>query len=193
MIDLETMGTRPNAPIVAIGACKFTKDGVFDDHFYRTIDLKTAVGAAGGVIDPDTVKWWMAQEEPARLEIINAETSLLDALVAFWEWLPNDADGMWGNGANFDNVLLAETLRRFDMPVWPHWKDRCYRTMKNLVDFAPERVGTAHNALDDAITQAKHLVQVWCVLESYKVNMRGVPVTATDGAMKAAYSDGDSQ
>jgi hypothetical protein len=66
MLDLETMGTSPNAAIVAIGAVKFDPGtGELGGRFYQVVDLASSV-AAGCVIDPDTVLWWMRQSPEAR-------------------------------------------------------------------------------------------------------------------------------
>ncbi|EFG4365385.1 RecE family exodeoxyribonuclease, partial [Escherichia coli] len=56
MIDLETMGKNPDAPIISIGAIFFDpQTGDMGPEFSKTIDLDTA----GGVIDRDTMKWWL--------------------------------------------------------------------------------------------------------------------------------------
>jgi len=66
MIDLETMGTRPDAPIIAIGAVSFDVDTDWVWRtFYVNIDLQSAV-SAGAKIDPSTVMWWMKQSDEAR-------------------------------------------------------------------------------------------------------------------------------
>ncbi|WP_414669201.1 3'-5' exoribonuclease domain-containing protein, partial [Escherichia coli] len=55
MIDLETMGKNPDAPIISIGAIFFDpQTGDMGPEFSKTIDLETA----GGVIDRGTIKWW---------------------------------------------------------------------------------------------------------------------------------------
>ncbi len=69
---------------------------------------------------------------------------------------------IWGNGASFDNTILEECFRRtaLEMP-WGYYNDRCYRTLKNLApNVKLERLGTFHNALDDARSQAAHAVAV---------------------------------
>jgi inhibitor of KinA sporulation pathway (predicted exonuclease) len=46
-------------------------------------------------------------------------------------------------------------------PYYKFWNERCYRTVKNQYpDVKLTRTGTYHNALDDARTQAEHLVQI---------------------------------
>ena len=167
MIDIETMGTRPTAPIVSFGAVAFDADGIHK-KFYRVVDLDSAV-AAGAVIESGTVMWWLAQSDDARAALTNDITEpLSDVLVAFHEFVsalpggPGAVRGVWGNGATFDNVLVAEAYKRLDMLVpWPFWKDRCYRTVKNMFPAVELiREGTHHHALADAETQALHLIEI---------------------------------
>lgn len=169
MLDLETLGTRPNAPVVAIGACRFTRTEVLtgvQNTFYATIDLESAVRDSEASIDATTVKWWLNQEAAPRAQIANASRQIHEILISFRYWIDgiSDLEGIWGCGAAFDNVILAETYRRAKLPVpWKFWQDRCYRTIREENPSVKEdaRTGTHHNALDDAIHQAKHLVKIW--------------------------------
>jgi len=163
MIDLETMGTRPNAPIIAIGAVTFDANATYDE-FYVNIDLESAVNDGHAVVDPKTVLWWMEQSGEARSSLRSDKKKVLTALYEFRDWLkPDQPEGVWGNGASFDNVILSETYRRLNLtPPWPFWADRCYRTMKNMYPMLElERTGVHHNALDDAKSQARHLITIW--------------------------------
>ena len=167
MIDFETMGNRPTAPIVSLGAVAFDAEGIHN-KFYRVVDLDSAV-AGGAIIEPGTVMWWLAQSDDARAALTNDITEpLRDVLEAFSMWAtalpggPGAARGVWGNGAAFDNVIVAESYKRLDMQVpWPFWKDRCYRTVKNMFPAVElVREGTHHHALADAETQALHLIEI---------------------------------
>ena len=163
MIDLETMGTRPNAPIIAIGAAMFDGNGIVDT-FYCNVDLESAVEEGGAIVDPKTVLWWMEQGGEARSALRENKKKVVTALYEFRDWLkPVEPEGVWGNGASFDNVILSETYRRLNLtPPWPFWTDRCYRTMKNMFpQIELERTGVHHNALDDAKSQASHLIKIW--------------------------------
>lgn len=73
---------------------------------------------------------------------------------------PRDEIRVWGNGAAFDNVILASAYRRVTAGTpWQYWNDRCYRTVKALHPDVPmQRTGDHHNALDDAISQAHQLI-----------------------------------
>lgn len=164
MLDLETMGNGPQAAIVAIGAVEFSLEtGDLGSEFYAPVSLASAA-QAGGEMDASTVLWWMQQSDEARALFKVPGRPLADALQAFTQWVGNHGtyDGVcvWGNGATFDNVILASAYRRLNAPrPWPFWGDRCYRTVKAMHPNVPlTRVGVHHNALDDAKSQALHLI-----------------------------------
>lgn len=162
MLDLETMGTRPSAPIVSIGAVAFSAGGVHHE-FYLPVSLSTSV-SEGAIIDPVTVMWWMEQSDEARRALRAADaTPVREALRKFFDWQKAfELAGVWGNGASFDNVILTETYHRaYGVTPWRFWQDRCYRTVKNMYpNVELVRSGTHHNALDDARTQAEHLIAI---------------------------------
>lgn len=168
MVDLETMGTSANAAIIAIGAVEFnTKTGEINaDKFYVQVSLSSAV-RCGSVIEPATVMWWMQQSDEARRAFKFNETEgiyLTDALQQFSTWIgqfgTKKTIEIWGNGAAFDNVVLASAYKNtgYEYPC-EFWNDKCYRTIKGLrPDIKIPRSGTHHNALDDAESQAKHMI-----------------------------------
>ena len=163
MIDLETMGTRPNAPIISIGAVAFDKSGTHTE-FYDVVDLKSTVHTQS-VIDADTVMWWMKQSDEARAAFDCKRIDIGDALSNFQSFCGrHEYKAIWGNGAAFDNVILSEAYLSYNYlngKPWDFWEDRCYRTVKNMFpDVAIERGGTHHNALDDARSQAEHLIAI---------------------------------
>lgn len=168
MLDLETMGNGPNAAIVAIGAVLF--DDVYGrtgEDFYSVVDLESSVNM-GGIIDASTVQWWLRQAPDARLEI-NGDTPgrhLAAVLADFAEFIQTHSNPghvrMWGNGAAFDNVILASAYRRSGIiQPWKHCNDRCYRTIKaEHPGIVMDRRGIHHHARDDALSQAHHLIQI---------------------------------
>lgn len=163
MVDLETLGTTPNSAIVSIGAVKFSSAGL-GEEFYKTIDLQSCEDA-GLDIDPSTVAWWMGQSDKARAVFKDKGKPLAEALNAFTKFIGIENVGqvkLWGNGANFDNVILVNAYRRTGIKApWQFYNDRCYRTIKSMFKrIEMERSGTHHNALDDAKSQADHLVRI---------------------------------
>lgn len=166
MLDLETMGNGPNAAIVAIGAIAFDIEaGELGPGYYNRVSLESSV-QGGGVIDAGTVSWWLQQGEDARHEIARpGGLHISEALQQTAEWLGaicEDGVQIWGNGASFDNVILRSAYQRAGQTApWAWWNDRCYRTIKAMHRDVPiERLGTHHNALSDAASQAAHLIKM---------------------------------
>lgn len=160
MLDLETLGNKPGSVIVAIGAVKFG-GGEILDSFYERVDAESCE-AIGLQMDVSTVLWWMKQSDAARNEITQPGGKLSEVLMRFSSWLKDPDVEVWGNGASFDNVLLSDAYDRARLPrPWKYYNDRCYRTVKSLRPDVPlPRTGTHHNALDDAKSQALHLMQI---------------------------------
>jgi hypothetical protein len=172
MIDIETLGTRPYSAIVALGAVEFDPaNKTVGNEFYRVIEMHTCV-ANGLSMDGDTVRFWMQQSDQARSIFNGTGIPLKAALTDFRAFCgqPQDWESIkvWGNGASFDNVLLRCAYDKVEItPPWRYFNDRCYRTVKNMhkgVEFV--RLGTHHNALDDARSQAVHLMAmpIWGAL-----------------------------
>lgn len=71
---------------------------------------------------------------------------------------------VWGNGPGFDNELAKQAHKLLNMPLpWGYQGDRCFRTMKNLPrakDVRPSDTGLQHNALSDALYQARWLQNI---------------------------------
>lgn len=157
-LDLETLGTRPGDTILSIGACLFDIDKGIYSEMHLTIDQESSK-AAGLRAQKSTIEWWQKQSPESRAAAFKGELSLESALKNFQMWLPKDAL-VYGNGANFDNALLGAAYRAVKMEQpWKHWDDRCYRTLAAMfMKYRTERVGTYHNALDDAKTQALRLI-----------------------------------
>ncbi|HBQ8854623.1 TPA: 3'-5' exoribonuclease [Klebsiella variicola subsp. variicola] len=176
MVDLETMGKKHNAPIVAIGAVVFDPaTGSIGESFYKVVCLESSVNW-GAVIDPSTVIWWLKQSSEARSAIVNDDAiPLQDALLQFREFVSDNVAGgskkaqVWGNGASFDNSILRSSYDCIaeDYP-WEYWNDRDVRTMVELgqaISFDPKTTipfeGSRHNALADAIHQALYVSAIW--------------------------------
>lgn len=160
MLDLEALHTQPGGMIVSIGAVKFTADGL-GDTFYQRICMEKAQ-SEGFIISAATVKWWLTQAEDAQAELVKPGGISTAEALSLFNCFVNDCDPLlWGNGANFDNSILGAAYDHLSMPKpWKFCNDRCYRTVKALHPDMPlsKRTGTHHNALDDAISQAEHLI-----------------------------------
>ncbi|MBT0645035.1 exonuclease, partial [Escherichia coli] len=168
-VDLETMGANTNAPIVVIGAVFFDPEtGEIGPVFYIVISLTDAMNT-GAVPDGGTIEWWLKQSSEARAAILTDQVKMKDALLRFREFVNEHSDEkfvqVWGNGATFDNAILRTSYERLDIPCpWHYSNDRDVRTiveMGKITDFNARSVipfeGVRHNALDDALHQAKYV------------------------------------
>lgn len=176
MVDMETMGNSPDAPIVSIGAVFFDPStGNTGAEFYRVVSLESSM-SFGMKPDASTIQWWLKQSSEARSAILVDEAmGLLETLELLADFIAeNAANGshtvqLWGNGCSFDNVILrrAYALTETSFAV-PFWNDRDVRTMVELgksVGINPRFdipfEGDMHNALSDARHQVKYVSAIW--------------------------------
>lgn len=169
MLDLETTGIVPGCAILSIGAVAFDNEKL-GPVFYSAINLQSCHDI--GLNDnPRTLNWWENQTAEAReiLDIARLDRTrkLGSVLQIFLNWIYRIGDPktimVWGNGATFDNAILAHAYEKSLMPLpWNNFNDRCYRTIKTLrPEIKINREGLLHhNALDDAKAQAMHLIQI---------------------------------
>lgn len=175
MVDLETMGTDPYSPIIAIGAVRFEAGPMHAmPPFYQAIKLGSCL-KHGLRMQASTVLWWMKQSREAQAVLEDPEAvDLPVALDAFTAWLGSRPDNLWGNSAAFDLGLLKDAYKACGMEVpWAFYREKCYRTLKGLPGmegFKLQRVGTHHNALDDAISQAHHCREMLVALKQGAAN-----------------------
>lgn len=175
MVDLETMGSNSNAPIVSIGAVFFDPNsGNTGAEFYTVISLESSM-LFGGVPDAGTIIWWLKQSSEARSAIAMADTiTLIDALELFSDFISENSGAgsdvqVWGNGASFDNVILRSSYDRANIKCpWHFRNDRDVRTITEMgkaIGINPRYDipfdGDIHNALSDARHQVKYVSAIW--------------------------------
>lgn len=176
MVDMETMGNGPDAPIVSIGAVFFAPStGNTGAEFYRVVSLESSM-SFGMKPDASTIQWWLKQSSEARSAILVDEAmGLRESLELLADFIAeNAASGshtvqLWGNGCSFDNVILRRAYVLTETPfAVPFWNDRDVRTMVELgksVGINPRFdipfEGDMHNALSDARHQVKYVSAIW--------------------------------
>lgn len=175
MVDLETLGVLPGCKIMTIGATAFNlREGVVDS-FYMRVERDNQYGLTE---DHETVAWWMSQDEEISEEVFEP-SNRCDLKSALWylsefirEYSNTDSDGkttavIFGNGSDFDNAILQYAYRACKLrPAWEFYNNRCYRTIKNMApNVELKRKGLLHNAVDDAVSQTEHLIEVLKYLE----------------------------
>lgn len=159
MVDIETLGTAPGSIILSIGAVRFGSKGL-GDSFYEEISMRSCVDR-GLTFDPDTLQWWLRQDEEARAVLNPAKPMGLDTALREFVGFVGEDTRVWGCGSDFDNSLIGQACRLCGIPPLPFWHNRCYRTLKALAPhIKQDRKGTYHNAHDDARTQAEHAIAI---------------------------------
>ena len=194
-IDLETLGKRYDAPVLAIGAALFDRDtGKIGSTFYEEIDFRSAVKA--GRPDGDTIAWWMQQSHEAQRIFHSTEVEkrhLATALQLFATWARGCGKGtpmVWGNGATFDISILEYAYDHGAVGLQEPWHFANVRDVRTIVDAAETltgkhprdlvaRVGTHHNAKDDAVYQAHLISTSFELLREGKHIKAGVKSAAT--------------
>lgn len=175
MVDLETWGTKPGSDIRSIGAVEF------DDEYRplgRTFYVNLKSGSDYGLVrDQSTVKWWSEQSDEAQSVLLQDQVPFKQGLEMFRDWWLEIQEGpatredytkFWANGSHFDYVLLNAAYEAVGLDV--PWIYRAPRDCKTIWDAGGDPnipfEGVPHNALDDAVHQAR------CVVEAFK-NIKG--------------------
>lgn len=177
MVDIETLGSADDAPIVQIAAVMFNPWGT----------ARALAGAAegGGIIsapggefnwhvkiegpiDPDTLLWWFAQGQQAQERVFARgleRFSLRYVLGEFAGWSRHIWErpvDFWWSDMDFDLRLMRAAWKRSDLlgsapygsDDGPHRGVRDCRTVRaigrDLGIEPPLFVGVVHDALDDA-------------------------------------------
>lgn len=175
MLDIETTGTRPGCRVLSIGLAYFDESGVKENAY-----ILPSIEQQIGVDEQDTLKWWGTQSADARCVFADNVTngvSVEEAAEEMKEFISQcigkhmsrfTGEGepsvhIWGNGATFDNAILAKMFYDNgiqDIP-WNTFGDRCYRTLIKTLNTAVPKVprGTAHNSVEDAIYQVNVLIE----------------------------------
>jgi hypothetical protein len=167
MVDLETLGTGVNSCIISIGVVAFDADkGVLASEGWaiRHQDWH-------GKKDPDTIKWWMKQNEAAQDYSFGGTTTALTAANGFRDFHAAwGGDECWANDPDFDIVLLKQWWSRivaetgWSLGKFPirYNEGRSFRTLtgeaKRLgIDYSHiyGSATVAHHPVDDAVNQAR--------------------------------------
>lgn len=169
MVDIETLGKKPGAAVLTIGAVMFGAGGL-GATFYSPVQLQSCIDV-GLTIDPDTVAWWMKQSDEARKAAFCADAPALPVvLMRFTDWfVTQQARYPWCHGATFDVPILDAAYAACGMQApWKFYDVRDTRTLYHLARVKVDRTnGTHHNALDDAKAQAEAAVKALHVLQPH--------------------------
>lgn len=167
MLDIETLDTKVTTVIPSIGIVHFnpfTKE-VYDKFQWNINDLQKQLND-GRTISISTMRWWMKQEKEAQEKTFNNKygITLIGALIELKNFCiskskdPDCKDIIfWGNGNTFDNAIIRNACEQYGVQYpAPYYNDLDLRTFKYIfkdVDVETKNIGTAHNAVDDALYQ----------------------------------------
>ncbi len=158
--DLETLGNTMLAPIVQIGAVKFTNKGEVLDEFVRNVKL-TSLSKYDFFVDYKTVGWWFSQDDKAIKSVFCREDAedLRLCLLDFSTWLEKPSQYVYWSHATFDPPILDNNYKQVGLenPI-PFRAHRDIRTLTHFTGAIPViREGIHHDALDDCLFQAKYI------------------------------------
>lgn len=171
MVDLETLGLTPDSVVLSIGATEFgwADTNNTERRFYAELDIDEQ---STRKINHETWAWWQRQPN-----MPSGHLSAKSAIRLFHEYLVssslNQAIVLWSRGTDFDTPLLYSLYADAGIdPPWKYFNVRDLRTLDKLIPgFAPTRMTTKHNAIDDAVYQAQHAA---AILRHLKVPYPGV-------------------
>lgn len=171
-IDLETLGTSADSKILSIGVHAVCAETGQVARFYSGCSIASQPNRTASA---STMAWWEGQSAEARKALDYARTpecsTLQEALSDLSRWLGKLGEThnvyVWGNGSDFDIAMLNHAYKQIsDFVPWNFRNSRDMRTLYDItlrfgmdIKTATKRVGTHHNALDDAQFQADVIME----------------------------------
>jgi hypothetical protein len=167
MIDFETLGQDPSTVVISLGAVFFDAETEkLGPTFYGAFEVDEQI-KRGRSITGSTLKWWMGQSGAAKKVFNEKAEDPKQVLELFSKWVLAQATiskvKPWGNGSTFDISIIEDMFRMYNVKCpWLYYNVFDLRTFKRYVARGAKvevAEGTAHNALDDAIAQAKYVIE----------------------------------
>ena len=158
MVDIEGLGTGPDAAILTIAAQSFDPfgTGYYDRHYYARITLESQENRR---IQDDTLAWW-ATQPLAQAEAFAEDNRIpLDQALDELYRLAWQHDYIWAQGPTYDVNILEHAYKSYNKTQpWQFYRIRDSRTVLSLW---PERPvpPTSHHALEDTRKQISVLQQ----------------------------------
>ena len=173
MLDIETLGTRPECVVVTLGAVKFNPYTLDDPGpgIYMRLDADEQL-ALGREVQDETMRWWLDQAEDVREEALgdgNDRIKLEEMYRQLNRFLVG-VDSIWCQGPAFDIVILENIYRQMGWPTaWQFWQIRDSRTLFGVHgDPREKNKAGLHNALEDCVSQAQGVQKIYYRLEIEK-------------------------
>ena len=165
MIDIETLGTTPDAHILTIAAQIFNplQRDWFGESYYTRVDFESQ---ANRRIEQGTIDWWATQGESQTEAFAEADRVPLEQALEGLGRLIWQSKRIWANGSNFDMTILEHAYKSYNRALpWQYFHVRDARTVFSLVPNL-EKYPASHHALEDCRRQCNLL---WDSLEYLKI------------------------
>lgn len=190
--DYETLGQNPiNCVLVNCAYFIFDSDRFLTNNPYTHEELITTIKLdkfsvedqknAGYVIDPDTVKWWMKQDEEVRKQCLpsKVDISRIRHTHNIKDYITNQKiSRWWTRGNTFDPVILKELDDKAMTGIFEilrFWNVRDIRTFvdtkfnfKSRSDFNPfednkkwNKIFKKHNSVHDVSADILRMQQIF--------------------------------
>lgn len=160
MIDLETLGLKPDSVVLSIGCCRLTEsEDEMGPRFYQELEVNHQIHTYGRKIESEVQRWWDGIGNCPNQGIALS----YDVIKDLNEFLKSNTSGaiyLWSKGTDFDIPILYSLYYTLQIPVpWKYDSVRDLRTLKALTQVDLERriEEQAHYALGDALYQARTL------------------------------------
>jgi exodeoxyribonuclease VIII len=158
MIDIEGLGTGPDAAILTIAAQSFDPFGTghYDRHYYARITLESQENRR---IQDDTLAWWATQPEAQQEAFAEDNRVPLDQALDELYKLAWQHDYIWAQGPTYDINILEHAYKSYNKTQpWQFYRIRDSRTVLSLWPGRPVPP-TSHHALEDTRKQINILQQ----------------------------------
>jgi hypothetical protein len=158
MIDIEGLGTGPDAAILTIAAQSFDpfSNTHYDRHYYARITLESQENRR---IQDDTLAWWATQPEAQAEAFAEEDRIPLDQALDELYRLAWQHDYIWAQGPTYDINILEHAYKSYNKTQ--PWKFYRVRDSRTVLSLWPERPvpPTSHHALEDTRKQINVLQQ----------------------------------
>lgn len=211
-IDCESLGIAYNAPVLSIGAVQFNRHtGQMGKTFYVEIRMASAIKGAESGIHPDTIYWWMKQNPTVAAQLFDdsdvaraRKLGIADALLQLGDFVRSSGSPLvWANGPMQDISWLENAYAKQAIGLSQPWGFRNVRDVRTIRDIAMDLgfdyhsiafEGREHNALDDAVHQARVVIQCFAKIAPNAVKkppIKSPPAPPIIVAAPSPYVDDD--
>ena len=152
MVDIEGLGTGPDATILTIAAQSFDPfgRGYYDRQYYARITLESQENRS---IQQDTIDWWATQPEAQAEAFMEGGRIDLDQALDSLGKLIWQHKLIFANGPTYDMNILEHAYKSYNKPLpWQFYNVRDARTIYSLWPELP-KPPTSHHALQDCRRQ----------------------------------------